>query len=199
MLHKRHLVLCLTFGVHFTSLRSPTSNAHTLPRASCATQNEEIAEQLSFLYLSTFPFNKLMSMCLDTKKRALSDSFFILCCGERGIRTPGTSQFNGFQDRRNRPLCHLSFCFIKTEKNVRRMRLELTRSCDHYPLKVACIPISPPARCCIYNYFKDHSFSNESSCAQNRTRTCTSLNTRTWNERVYQFRHLGFVGMRLPH
>ena len=28
---------------------------------------------------------------------------------------------------------------------VRRMRLELTRSCDHYPLKVACIPISPPA------------------------------------------------------
>ena len=57
---------------------------------------------------------------------------------------------------------------------VRRMRLELTRSCDHYPLKVACIPISPPAQ-----------------CAQNRTRTCTSLNTRTWNERVYQFRHLG--------
>ena len=29
-------------------------------------------------------------------------------CGETGIRTPGTSQYNGFQDRRNRPLCHLS-------------------------------------------------------------------------------------------
>ena len=28
---------------------------------------------------------------------------------------------------------------------VRRMRLELTRPCSHYPLKVACIPISPPA------------------------------------------------------
>ena len=28
--------------------------------------------------------------------------------GKRGIRTPGTLQFNGFQDRRNRPLCHLS-------------------------------------------------------------------------------------------
>ena len=28
--------------------------------------------------------------------------------GERGIRTPGASQHNGFQDRRNRPLCHLS-------------------------------------------------------------------------------------------
>ena len=29
-------------------------------------------------------------------------------CGETGIRTPGTSRYNGFQDRRNRPLCHLS-------------------------------------------------------------------------------------------
>jgi hypothetical protein len=28
--------------------------------------------------------------------------------GERGIRTPGSLTFNGFQDRRNRPLCHLS-------------------------------------------------------------------------------------------
>ena len=32
----------------------------------------------------------------------------ILVCGKRGIRTPGASQLNGFQDRRNRPLCHLS-------------------------------------------------------------------------------------------
>ena len=28
--------------------------------------------------------------------------------GERGIRTPGTFRYNGFQDHRNRPLCHLS-------------------------------------------------------------------------------------------
>ena len=28
--------------------------------------------------------------------------------GERGIRTPGPSQANGFQDRRDRPLCHFS-------------------------------------------------------------------------------------------
>ena len=33
---------------------------------------------------------------------------FSVVCGERGIRTPGTSQYNGFQDRRIRPLCHLS-------------------------------------------------------------------------------------------
>ena len=33
---------------------------------------------------------------------------FSIYCGETGIRTPGTSRYNGFQDRRNRPLCHLS-------------------------------------------------------------------------------------------
>ena len=38
-------------------------------------------------------------------------------CGEGGIRTPGGFHLNGFQDRRNRPLCHLSaakinfFCY----------------------------------------------------------------------------------------
>ena len=31
-----------------------------------------------------------------------------LFCGERGIRTPGGVTLNGFQDRRIRPLCHLS-------------------------------------------------------------------------------------------
>ena len=33
--------------------------------------------------------------------------------GERGIRTPGPSQVNGFQDRRNRPLCQLSAAKIQ--------------------------------------------------------------------------------------
>ena len=32
----------------------------------------------------------------------------IYYCGERGIRTPGGFHLNGFQDRRIRPLCHLS-------------------------------------------------------------------------------------------
>ena len=49
--------------------------------------------------------------CGEKEKR--SNSLIInllerLSSGETGIRTPGTSQFNGFQDRRNRPLCHLS-------------------------------------------------------------------------------------------
>ena len=33
---------------------------------------------------------------------------FSLGSGERGIRTPGTSRYDGFQDRCNRPLYHLS-------------------------------------------------------------------------------------------
>ena len=45
-----------------------------------------------------------------TKNPQLIDKQFVrdLGGGERGIRTPGTSQFNSFQDYRNRPLCHLS-------------------------------------------------------------------------------------------
>ena len=31
-----------------------------------------------------------------------------LFCRGGGIRTPGTSRYNGFQDRRDRPLCHSS-------------------------------------------------------------------------------------------
>ncbi len=34
--------------------------------------------------------------------------------GERGIRTPGTSRYAGFQDRCNRPLCHFSGAKVRT-------------------------------------------------------------------------------------
>ena len=50
--------------------------------------------------------SKLVSLSL-MKKPAVSRRFFLVC-GERGIRTPGPLTVNGFQDRRNRPLCHLS-------------------------------------------------------------------------------------------
>ena len=46
----------------------------------------------------------------NTKR--VANSFIRYClfkiCGERGIRTPGTLQYNGFQDRRDRPLRQLS-------------------------------------------------------------------------------------------
>ena len=38
---------------------------------------------------------------------------FSIGSGETGIRTPGTSRYNGFQDRRNRPLCHLSKTLLR--------------------------------------------------------------------------------------
>ena len=43
-------------------------------------------------------------------------------CGKRGIRTPGTLQFNGFQDRRNRPLCHLSSGKSNTDFRFRQIK-----------------------------------------------------------------------------
>ena len=53
---------------------------------------------------------KRLSLIFGCKKGCKSRNYLIytLYCGETGIRTPGTSQYNGFQDRRNRPLCHLS-------------------------------------------------------------------------------------------
>ncbi len=38
--------------------------------------------------------------------------------GERGIRTPGTFRHNGFQDRRDQPLCHLSDSLYTLAKMV---------------------------------------------------------------------------------
>lgn len=59
--------------------------------------------------------------CREKEKR--SNSLIInllkrLSSGERGIRTPGTSQCGSFQDCCNRPLYHLSVCMA----NLRRKR-----------------------------------------------------------------------------
>ena len=68
---------------------------------------------------------------------------------------------------------------------VKRRRLELPRRNWHYPLKVARLPIPPP----LHHEITD----DKKESAQNRTRTCTPRGTRTWNVRVYQFRHLGIL------
>ena len=57
------------------------------------------------------------------KHRNLLVSSLLRCynCGERGIRTPGTSRYDGFQDRCNRPLYHLSLrktCLLLTSGTV---------------------------------------------------------------------------------
>ncbi len=58
-------------------------------------------------------------MVLTTK---VAEPLLFLRCGKRGIRTPGPVKVSGFQDRRIRPLCHLSVCkdtkiFVTTKKN----------------------------------------------------------------------------------
>ena len=52
---------------------------------------------------------KALKSC-DLKALYLAD---VSTGGERGIRTPGPLTVNGFQDRRIRPLCHLSGRKIK--------------------------------------------------------------------------------------
>ena len=47
------------------------------------------------------------SLTRQAKKKPVKPKFNGLC-GERGIRTPEPVTVNGFQDRRVRPLCHLS-------------------------------------------------------------------------------------------
>ena len=66
----------------------------------------------SFAYLRVF--QTLMGLILGFKRKEKCRNKLIVSklrhcnSGERGIRTPGTSQYVGFQDRCNRPLCHLS-------------------------------------------------------------------------------------------
>ena len=56
----------------------------------------------------TSPYRSKLLTALHEKSPALCAELQIVC-GEGGIRTPGTFQFNSFQDCRNRPLYHLSF------------------------------------------------------------------------------------------
>ena len=58
-----------------------------------------------------FPVQGLTGAGLPTalhEKSPAQSAELQFVCGERGIRTPGPVKINGFQDRRIRPLCHLS-------------------------------------------------------------------------------------------
>ena len=85
---------------------------HSLsPRRRGPCRNEPVCwEHTFFLCLPARLQASLLRSGTNTKK---PEDFHlpVLFSGEGGIRTPGSSQINGFQDRRNRPLCHLSFRF----------------------------------------------------------------------------------------
>jgi hypothetical protein len=50
--------------------------------------------------------------------------------GERGIRTPGGFHLNGFQDRRIRPLCHLSGAKVGVEDQKAKAKKRLLRKAN---------------------------------------------------------------------
>ena len=64
---------------------------------------------LEFLVVELQSLEYFWDIFWDTKiKKGATDICNAFFCGERGIRTPGPVKINGFQDRRIRPLCHLS-------------------------------------------------------------------------------------------
>ena len=66
---------------------------------------------MDFIVIQILIYTKTPNFTLlGCKARCLfcNSLIFSVYCGETGIRTPGSVTFNGFQDRRNRPLCHLS-------------------------------------------------------------------------------------------
>ena len=108
----------------FCSPQGPLQICGSLKRSLC----------FLFFFVSLLHICKqgLQRFSMDTKKP--EDLIFRLpqICGEKGIRTPGTFPFNGFQDRRIRPLCHLSFpigiakvdkIFNYANKNLRKIIL----------------------------------------------------------------------------
>ena len=83
-----------------------------------------------------------------TKKSPVNQRLTGLCCGERGIRTPGTSQYAGFQDRCIRPLCHLSMgCEISgcvNEKTLASVSIRKRRERDSNPRYLSVRRFSRP-------------------------------------------------------
>jgi len=57
------------------------------------------------------PLSLTVSLTLDSHDL----SKLMIFRGEGGIRTPGPVTVNGFQDRRIRPLCHLSAANVQLE------------------------------------------------------------------------------------
>ena len=102
-----------------------TFGVYTLSRRASSTTRASLLSKNSINTKKTLPFSfhNIGGVALHKNKKAAQKLLF---SGETGIRTPGTSRYNGFQDRRNRPLCHLSktslseVLFVKSGAKVRR-------------------------------------------------------------------------------
>lgn len=68
-----------------------------------------VIEDIGSIHFYLFCINNLLAPKLAPEnKNTCKLITYRYFSGERGIRTPGPVTVNGFQDRRNRPLCHLS-------------------------------------------------------------------------------------------
>ena len=91
------------------------------PRKTLKKQSKETSEKMKnffkkmkeFFKKSLTNYETIIENQLSQIKKSVNQNDLHSISGERGIRTPGTSQYNGFQDRRNRPLCHLSKTLIQ--------------------------------------------------------------------------------------
>ena len=109
-----------------------------------ATKNKENSCRVTWLE-QILKFQKIRpSLFFGCKNGCKSHNYLIytLYCGERGIRTPGTSQYNGFQDRRDRPLCHLSktscreVLSFKSDAKVQLIFESASFSCENFCLRL---------------------------------------------------------------
>ena len=86
------------------SLASPAGSLQKV----CTTQGVDESTQFCF-HIATPHKQVCVRSAAKTKRcRFIDISLLRFFCGKRGIRTPGPVKINGFQDRRIRPLCHLS-------------------------------------------------------------------------------------------
>ena len=74
---------------------------------------------------------RLVLTVLNERSKPLIIKDLLRFRGERGIRTPGGVTLNGFQDRRDRPLRHLSMFLCVSLKNVAKVGTTL-RSCKFF-------------------------------------------------------------------
>jgi hypothetical protein len=75
-------------------------------------------------------FTKSGNFKINKGRFIVRNSLSLYACGERGIRTPGGITLNGFQDRRNRPLCHLSAAklknYVESKTSGNNIRVRIT-------------------------------------------------------------------------
>ncbi len=96
-----------------------------------------VAETFILFYLQER--NNKLSLSRSQKQKSSRYANFLCVGGERGIRTPGTSRYGGFQDRCNRPLYHLSesdakvIQFFESQNTFQNFLLSLQDNCNSQP------------------------------------------------------------------